>query len=257
MPSVDEPGAQLAGGLVAPIGVAPRAYTGPVSRPFFERHDAHAGLGVAGEDRPLDRRRAAPARQQREVHVHEAVRHRVEQRLGQQLPERDDHAERRRRCAATSSTTSGRLLGRDAPASPSSSAAAFTGLGLGRSPRPRRRSGWVTTSAISWPAPCSARSDGTASAGVPKKTRRTIDRRIGAGLTGRGRAARARRRTVGAARELAGAHLAQRLAADVGLEPVEQEHAVEVVDLVLDHAGEQVVALEDDLVAVEVDARAW
>ena len=32
--------------------------------------DRHARLGVAGEDRPLDRRGAAPARQQRRVHVH-------------------------------------------------------------------------------------------------------------------------------------------------------------------------------------------
>ena len=39
-----------------------------------------------------------------------------------------------------------------------------------------------------------------------------------------------------------------------GLDAVEDEHAVEVVDLVLDHAGEEVVALEDDLVAVEVEA---
>ena len=41
-------------------------------------------------------------------------------------------------------------------ARPSSSAAALTGLGSARSPRPRRRSGWVTTRAMSWPAPCSA-----------------------------------------------------------------------------------------------------
>jgi hypothetical protein len=32
-------------------------------------HQAHAGFGVAGLDRTLDRRRAAPARQQRGMHV--------------------------------------------------------------------------------------------------------------------------------------------------------------------------------------------
>ena len=73
-------------------------------------HDA--GLGVAREDRPLDRRRAPPARQQREVQVHEPVRQRVEQRGREQLPERDHHAERRRPIARTSSTTSPRLRGR-------------------------------------------------------------------------------------------------------------------------------------------------
>src|SRR5262245_66426978 len=84
---------------------------------------------------------------------------------------------------------------------------------------------------MSWPAACSARSGGTASSGVPKKTRRT--RRLG---------------------ELAVAQLRQCGAADLGLEPVEQQHAVEMVDLVLDHAREQLVALEHDLVPVEVEA---
>ena len=70
---------------------------------------------------------------------------------------------------------------------------------------------------------------------------------------GRGRCA-VRRGAVAAARRSRCAQLAQRLAADVGLEPVEEQHAVEVVDLVLDHAGEQVVAFEHDLVAVEVEA---
>ncbi len=41
--------------------------------PGGETHDRDAGLGVAGHDRPLDRRGAAPARQQRRVHVQELV----------------------------------------------------------------------------------------------------------------------------------------------------------------------------------------
>ena len=55
-------------------------------------HDAHAGRVVTREDRPLDRRRTPPARQQREVHVHEPERHRSEERLGEDLSERDHHA---------------------------------------------------------------------------------------------------------------------------------------------------------------------
>ena len=55
---------------------------------------------------------------------------------------------------------------------PSSSAAALTGLGEVAVPRPRRRSGRVTTSATSWPAATSARSGGTAISGVPRKTSR-------------------------------------------------------------------------------------
>ena len=57
---------------------------------------------------------------------------------------------------------------------PSSRAAAFTGVGEAAGPRPRRRSGPLTTSATSCPAATSARSGGTASSGVPRKARRGI-----------------------------------------------------------------------------------
>ena len=43
-------------------------------------HDRDAGFAVSGEERALDRRRAAPARQQRGVDVERAVRRGVEQR---------------------------------------------------------------------------------------------------------------------------------------------------------------------------------
>ena len=89
---------------------------------------------------------------------------------------------------------------------------------------------------------------------MPKKTSRTAP----GAVRDRGRGPRARVDAAGwPAAHLAGAHVAQRLAAHLGLDPVEEQHAVEVVDLVLDHAGEEVVALEHDLVAVEVEARAW
>ncbi|CAB4862601.1 unannotated protein [freshwater metagenome] len=52
--------------------------------PLGQPHDRHAGLRVARHDRPLDRRGAAPARQQRRMHVE----HRVfgQQRLANQHP---------------------------------------------------------------------------------------------------------------------------------------------------------------------------
>ena len=58
----------------------------------FDLHEADAGLLVTGEQRALDGRGAAPARQEREVNVHETERERIEQGGGQQLPERDDDA---------------------------------------------------------------------------------------------------------------------------------------------------------------------
>ena len=46
----------------------------PGVEPRGQPHDRDARLGVAGHDRPLDRGRAAPARQQRRVHVEDLVR---------------------------------------------------------------------------------------------------------------------------------------------------------------------------------------
>ena len=42
-------------------------------KPFLHTHDAHAGLFVAGQDGALDGSGAAPARQQRGVHVQTAM----------------------------------------------------------------------------------------------------------------------------------------------------------------------------------------
>ena len=43
---------------------------GPGVEPLLDLHQADARLAVAGQDGPLDRRRTAPAGQQREVQVH-------------------------------------------------------------------------------------------------------------------------------------------------------------------------------------------
>ena len=48
-------------------------------------HGGNACHFIARDDRPLDRSGAAPARQQRTVHVDAAVRRDIEHRLGQQL----------------------------------------------------------------------------------------------------------------------------------------------------------------------------
>ena len=55
----------------------------------------HAGacLGVTGDQRVLHRRRAAPAREQREVQIDPAVYGRRQQRLADEAAVRDDHAE--------------------------------------------------------------------------------------------------------------------------------------------------------------------
>ena len=55
------------------IGSSSCRQTGPESRPGGEAHDRDARDQVAGHDRPLDRGRAAPARQQRRVHVEDLV----------------------------------------------------------------------------------------------------------------------------------------------------------------------------------------
>ena len=97
----------------APIGVDSRREHRPGVEAGLDRHDVDAGLRVAGEDRPLDRRGAAPARQQREVHVHEAERQRFEQRGRQDLAERDDDAELRAGVAHLVDDLAGALGRRD------------------------------------------------------------------------------------------------------------------------------------------------
>ena len=56
-------------------------------------HERHSRLGLAADDRPLDRRRTAILRQQRGVDVDRAARGHIQHGLGQDLAERDDHRE--------------------------------------------------------------------------------------------------------------------------------------------------------------------
>ena len=76
-----------------PIGSSPALHTGPLSRPAVRRMIETPGALVAGHDRALQWRGAAPARQQRGMHVQDLVF--GEQRILDQRPE-GAHDHRRR-----------------------------------------------------------------------------------------------------------------------------------------------------------------
>src|SRR5437763_3850633 len=121
-------------------------------------------------------------------------------------------------------------------------AAALTGLGIKPPPRPRRLSARVTTKRTSCPSATRARRGGTAISGVPRN----------ASFTGLGRLVRLC--PVGGQPQGPLAERPHRLFAFVGLEPLQEEDAVEVVDLVLEHAGEKLVGVDLLVVPVDVDA---
>ena len=105
---------QLAGGARrpstrAPIGTRRCGEHRPGVEPLLDLHQAHAGLGVAGQERPLDRRRAPPAGQQREVEVDHRQRGRARGRLISR-----PKATTTPRSAPTSSTSSTRCGDREA-----------------------------------------------------------------------------------------------------------------------------------------------
>src|SRR5918993_2145661 len=131
---------------------------------------------------------------------------------------------------------------------PSSIAAALTGLGVSSPPRPRRLSARVTTSATSCPAATRSRSGRTAISGVPRYTSFTA--RSAQPESAAHRLARCLLRRL----LLEEAVFAQGLLALIGRHAVEHEHALEMVDLVLEHARLEFVGLDVDHVAVEVDA---
>src|ERR1019366_392327 len=102
--------------------------------------------------------------------------------------------------------------------SPAARAVCFTGGGVSCCVRPAARSGWVTTREISWPAASSASSVATANCGVPQKTSFT---------------------PLPCAFALHLANPAQGQVALQGAHAEDEQHAVEVVDLMLETAGEQ------------------
>src|SRR5262249_18843853 len=125
--------------------------------------------------------------------------------------------------------------------SPRSCAAAEIGDGSTRRPRPLGRSGWLTTAATSC-SPRSARraSVGSAKSGVPKKIRRT-----GGPSGGRLRA------FLGFALQLLLA-LRDVEAALEPADPIDEQLAVEVVDLVLEAHRLEPLRADLDLLAVEI-----
>src|SRR5436190_12093705 len=126
-----------------------------------------------------------------------------------------------RRCSTASGrrTRSGWNTG-----SPRRSAASLTGGAAGCWPRPRGRSGWVTTASTSCPASTIRSSVGTANAGVPRKTRR-----IGGALL-----------PLAAALELF--DLALHEVAFEGADVGDVELAEQMIGLVQESAGEEILA---------------
>src|SRR5215207_71985 len=125
--------------------------------------------------------------------------------------------------------TSGSLMVRGRSTGiPSPSAASATGVGDGLPERPRALSGWVTATVTSWPPATSARSGATAACGLPAKA--TLMPRLLPFVAQRpeGLPALLRRRAV------------------------EDQHAVEVVELVLDDARLEALGLQRDRAAGDV-----
>src|SRR5262249_24675991 len=129
--------------------------------------------------------------------------------------------------------------------SPRACASDFTAEAWGFRPRPAGRSGWVRTSAISWPASRRAESDLAANSGVPAKTSLMIQR--GRRSAGRG---------VGGFRLPRLALLLSQPGVDaVLLEPgevLDENLAFQMVHLVLDAHGEQPVGFQGVLRALRV-----
>src|SRR3954469_14539364 len=130
---------------------------------------------------------------------------------------------------------------------PAAAARWATGLASTLRPRAAGASGRVTTAATSCREVSSASSAVTAVSGVPAKTRR-ISEGLAPGLVRRDAHPRDR-----VAPPLGLADGLHRRLALAGVHPVDEQHAVQVVGLVLDAAGEQFGALDGHRVAVHVE----
>ena len=137
---------QVAGGVgrADPLGHHAERRTGVHRLDDAERR--RAGDLVAGPDRVLHRRGAAPGGQAGEVQVDPAVRRDVERRLRQQRAVGDHRAAVGRAGRAAPPGSRGRAGGRaSGSGTPSSSARWATGLATSLRPRPDGASGRVTT----------------------------------------------------------------------------------------------------------------
>src|SRR5882672_7529154 len=132
---------------------------------------------------------------------------------------------------------------------PRASAVCFTAERRGAWPRPAGRSGWVTTAATWWPRSSRASSAGTAKGGVPMKT--SLTRRASlaqVGLDVRGRVLRGRFLELPVLQELLHAALVE--IALQAADAVDEELAVEMVDLVLQRHRKQALGLDPHFLLV-------
>ncbi len=90
---------QLAAGFLRPDRRALLQQHRAGIEPCLHPHQADPGLGIAGLDRPLDRRGAAPAGQQRGMHVPAAVGRNGQHRARQDQAVGDHHHQVRGQCA--------------------------------------------------------------------------------------------------------------------------------------------------------------
>ncbi len=123
---------------------------------------------------------------------------------------------------------------------PKSVAARFTGLGESSPPRPRRLSTRVITNATSTPAATNARSGDTATSGVPRNTMRlaapvgNAARVVTSCVSGLVQLQVERLGVLGLM--LSGPIQGDGLLALIGGHAVEHEHAVEMIDFVLEQS---------------------
>src|SRR5918992_4828402 len=143
--------------------------------------------------------------------------------------------------ASRRGSSGSRPPGGSSTGSPAARAACLTGEG-GAAPlrRSRGRSGRVTTATTSWAEASSASSGGTAAAGVPRYTTRTPGSLQGlVGLDGEVRPVQVGGEALDLEVELALAPLLEGPLAVAPGQPLDEQHPVQVVDLVLHAAGQQ------------------
>ncbi len=90
-PQLDEAAPEVLERVVGPDGDGGSPVDGAGVEPLLDGHEAHPGLGVTGQDGPLDRCGPPPPGQQREVDVDQGQA--IEDRRRNQPPVGDDHAE--------------------------------------------------------------------------------------------------------------------------------------------------------------------
>src|ERR687898_3525441 len=157
--------------------------------------------------------------------------------------------------ASRRGSSGSRPVGGSSTGSPAAWAACLTGEGSGVPlRRSRGRSGRVTTATTSWAEASSASSGGTAAAGVPRYTTRTPGPLQGlVGLDGEVRPVQVGGDALDLEVELALAPLLEGPLAVAPGQPLDEQHPVQVVDLMLHAAGQHPLAVHSQRLAAHVD----